>query len=155
MSIIKMCLLVFLTVLSTTACANKEWFVSHNGNMPSEERIAQVKVGQSKEEVYENLGAPSSVVSLDRNVWIYMSAEVERIAFLRPKELQRDILTIRFNDENKVDEIQRLTSQDGKMVEISDEKTETLGNTPGFFERFFGGVGNYSPFSGGAKTPNI
>ena len=147
MSISKVCILVFAAALSTASCA-KEWFTSYNGNMPSNERIAKVEIGQSKEDVYANLGAPSSIVSLDRNVWIYMSAEVERIAFFKPEELQRDILTIRFNDENKVDDIKRLARQDGKMIEISDEKTETLGNTPGFFERFFGGVGTYTPFAG-------
>lgn len=147
MSIKKVWLFSFIVVLSTASCA-KDWFTTYNGNMPSNERIAQVALGQSKEDVYANLGAPSNIVSLDRNVWIYMSAEVKRIAFLKPEEVQRDILTIRFNDENKVDEIQRLSRKDGKTVAVSTDETETLGNTPGFFERYFGGVGTYMPFGG-------
>ena len=138
MSIKKVWLFSFIVVLLTASCA-KDWFTTYNGNMPSNERIAQVALGQSKEDVYANLGAPSNVVSLDRNVWIYMSSEVKRIAF---------------NDENKVDEIQRLSRKDGKTVAVSTDETETLGNTPGFFERYFGGVGTYMPF-GGNNNPQM
>ncbi len=152
MSIKKISLLSFAVVLSTASCA-KDWFVSYNGNMPSNERIEKVVPGQSKEEVFANLGAPSNVVSLDRNIWIYMSSEVERFAFFKPEEIQRDILTIRFDNENKVEEIQRLSREDGKDVVVSSDKTETYGNTSGFFERYFGGVGTYMPFGGSQHQP--
>ena len=151
MSIKKVCLLAFILVLSTTSCA-KDWFASYNGNMPSNERIDKIQLGQSKEDVFSNLGAPSNVVSLDRNVWIYMSAEVKRIAFFKPEEIQRDILIIRFNEENKVEEIQRLNRENGKTVAVSTDETQTLGNTPGFFERYFGGVGTYMPFSNNSPS---
>lgn len=151
MSINKICLFVFAASLSTTSCA-KDWFTSYNGNMPTAERIAQVELGQTKEQVYAKLGTPSNIVSLDRNTWIYMSSEVRRFAFFKPEEMQRDILTIRFNDENKVDEIQHLSRKDGKTVAVSTDKTETLGNTPGFFERYFGGVGAYTPFAGSNRN---
>ena len=73
--------------------------------MPSEERIAKLSVGQYKEDVLENLGSPSSVVSLDQNTWIYMSADVEQVAFFKPEEVDRDILIVRFDEQNKVKEI--------------------------------------------------
>ena len=59
-----------------------------------------------------------------------------------------------FDDENKVAEIKRLNKQDGQEVQISDKTTPTLGEKPGFFERFFGGVGNYSPFMQNQQNPN-
>ncbi len=153
MSINKVCLVAFIALFSTS-CANNDWFITHNGNMPSEERIGKLAKGQNKDEVMANLGAPSSIISLDRNTWLYMSSEVERIAFFEPDEISRDILVIRFNDENNVENIQRLTQKDGKIVEISDDKTQTLGHEPGFFERYFGGVGTYMPFAG-RRNPNM
>lgn len=56
MSIKKVWLFSFIVVLLTASCA-KDWFTTYNGNMPSNERIAQVALGQSKEDVYANLGA--------------------------------------------------------------------------------------------------
>lgn len=145
MSINKVFLLSAFLVMFSSACSN-DLFITHNGNMPSNERIDQIRVGQSKAEIQNILGAPSSVVSLDRNTWIYMSSDIKRVAFFAPKEVDRDVLTIRFNDQNKVEAIERLTKKNGKEIKVSSDKTETLGHNPGFFRKYFGGVGQYMPF---------
>lgn len=155
MSINKVSILAFAALLSLSACSsNKEWFVSHNGNMPSEERIDKLAIGQYKEDVLANLGTPSSIVSLDQNTWIYMSADVEQVAFFKPEEVDRDILIVRFDEQNKVKEIDRMSDEDGENIAVSKEVTPTLGERPGFFKRVFGGVGSYSPFSGSQYNPN-
>ena len=43
-------LLSGLLACSLSACS-RDLFISHNGNMPTNERIEQVKVGQSKNQV--------------------------------------------------------------------------------------------------------
>lgn len=136
-----------LMVLSISACS-RDLFISHNGNMPTNERIEQVKVGQSKSQIKSILGSPSSVVSFDRNTWIYMSSDVERIAFLDPKEINRDVLTIKFDNKDNVIDINRMTQKDGRQVAVNEGKTEAMGHDQGFFEKFFGGVGSYMPFPG-------
>ena len=145
MSINKVVLLSAFLMSFSSACSS-DLFITHNGNMPSNERIAQIRVGQSKSEILNILGSPSSVVSLDRNQWIYMSSDIKRVAFFAPKEVDRDVLTIQFNDQGKVSEIERLTKKDGKEIKVSTNKTETLGHNPGFFRKYFGGVGQYMPF---------
>ena len=99
-----------------------------------------------KATVQSILGAPSNVVSLDRNTWIYMSSDIKKVAFFAPKEVERDVLTIRFNNQNKVESIERLSKKNGKEVTICEDKTETVGHNPGFFRKYFGGVGQYMPF---------
>ena len=138
-------------VLLLNACSTRkadEWFVTHNGNMPSEERISQIAVGDSMGKVRSVLGSPSSIVSFDRNTWIYMSSDIKRVAFFAPEEINRDVLTIKFNDQDEVSEITRLGQEDGAKVKISKDATETLGQEPGFFRKYFGGVGQYNPFGG-------
>lgn len=147
MSINKMRFLSLITIILLSSCSN-DLFLTHNGNMPSNERIAKVKVGNTKNEVINNLGAPSSVVSLDQNTWIYMSSDIKRVAFMAPEEVDRDVLTIEFDNGGKVEKINRLSKKNGIEVAVSDDKTETLGHDAGFFEKFFGGIGNYSPFPG-------
>ncbi len=147
-------LLSGLLICSLSACS-RDLFITHNGNMPSNERIEQVKLGQSKYEVKSILGSPSTVVSFDKNTWIYMSSDIERIAFLAPKEVSRDVLTIKFNEQNEVIDIDRMSEKDGKQVAINEDKTETLGQQQGFFKRFFGGVGSYMPFPGGSRGQNL
>ena len=140
-----------ITIFALSACSS-DVFVSHCGNMPTEERIEQVKKGQTKDEVLDILGSPSSVVSLDQNTWIYMSSEIKKVAFFEPEELDRDVLTIRFNEYNQVAQIDRLNKEKGEAVAISESETETLGNKPGFFAKYFGGVGQYIPFGKGGTT---
>lgn len=145
MSTRKLLLLSTFVVMMSSACSS-DIFITHNGNMPSNERISQVRVGQSRSEVHQILGTPSSVVSLDKNTWIYMSSDIKRVAFFSPQEVGRDVLTIRFNDQNQVAQIDRLTKKDGKEIQVSTDKTETLGHNPGFFRKYFGGVGQFMPF---------
>lgn len=138
-------------IVALAACSTEktnEWFVSHNGNMPSNERIEQIGQGDSEEKVRQVLGAPSTIVSLDKNTWIYMSSDIKRVAFYAPEEVDRDILTIRFNDKGKVAEIERLNKTEGQEVKISQDATEAPGEELGFFRKYFGGVGQYNPFGG-------
>lgn len=145
MSINKISFLSLVLAALLSACSN-DMFLTHNGNMPSNERIAQLKLGDTKEQVVRTLGAPSSVVSFDKNTWIYMSSSIKRVAFMEPEEVNRDILTIEFNNEGRVSNIERLTKADGKEIAVSTDATKSQGHDVGFFEKYFGGVGGYSPF---------
>ena len=134
-----------------SACSS-DIFISHCGNMPSDERISQLQKGQTKDEVRALLGTPSSVVTLDQNTWVYMSSEIKKVAFFKPQEVDRDVLTIRFNQYNQVAEIERLNKEQGKKIAVSEKATETAGSKPGFFEKYFGGVGQFMPFGTGSKN---
>ena len=153
MSTNKLFFISAFALLCTTGCAS-DWFVTHNGNMPTNERISQVNVGQSKQQVQQVLGTPSSVVSLDQNTWIYMSSDIKRVAFFEPEEISRDVLTIKFNKDDKVADIKLLKKENGREITVSSDETPTLGQEPGFFEKYFGGVGQYMPF-GATRHNNI
>ena len=137
---------VFLSSCSTAK--QNEWFVNHNGNMPTEDRIAKITNGSTKDEVIQILGAPSAIVSFDDNSWIYMSSDIKRVAFKKPEEINRDILKLRFDNSNKVVEVTRLSKADGKEIVPCQEKTEVKGENLGFFRKYFGGVGQYNPLAG-------
>ncbi len=149
MSINKIFLVAFCVTL-INACSTaqqEEWFVNHTGNMPAKERIARIEVGASKDEVVNTLGLPSSINAFDDNSWIYMSSDIKRMAFLAPKETERNILRIKFNNADEVSEIENLTLVDGADLTPQKDATEVKGQRPGFFKKYFGGVGQYMPFS--------
>ena len=140
-----------LCCVALSACSTakqNEWFVNHNGNMPTEERIAKIKTGSSKDEVMQVLGAPSAMISFDEKTWIYMSSDIKRVAFSKPEEINRDILRLRFDGEDKVVEIARLDKSYGKDISPCKDKTEVKGENLGFFRKYFGGVGQYNPLAG-------
>jgi outer membrane protein assembly factor BamE (lipoprotein component of BamABCDE complex) len=149
MSTNKIALTIFCISILCSCSSSKqnEWFVTHNGNMPSEERIAKIEKGTSKDDVVQILGMPSTVAAFDENTWIYMSSDIKRVAFLEPKEIDRKILKIKFGDNDNVINIVRLNKENGVDVTPSQEKTEVKGQEPGFFQKYFGGVGQYNPFA--------
>ncbi|MDD4557048.1 MAG: outer membrane protein assembly factor BamE [Alphaproteobacteria bacterium] len=151
MSINKIILSGLVALFLTTGCS-KEWFTTYNGNMPTPERVSKLEKGLSKNEVIDLLGAPSNIVSLDKNTWLYMSSEVEQIAFMRPTELQRQLLVLRFDQHEQVAQIQRLSLKDGEDIKISEAYTPDVGKDLGFFEKYFGGVNQYNPMGGGGSN---
>jgi len=157
MSTNKMLLVVFCAGLLASCSATKqnEWFTSHNGNMPSKERISQLKQGSSKDEVITILGAPSIVNSFDDNTWIYMSSDIKRVAFQKPKEVERNILRISFDKNDKVEKITHLSKNDGREIAPTKDKTEVKGENLGFFRKYFGGVGQYNPFAGNNNATGL
>lgn len=147
MSIRKM-LLVAMFMLQT-ACSN-DLFLVHNGNIPVDEKIAEVHKGQNKQDVMNILGAPSLTTGLSDDHWIYMASTMKKVAFLRPEELNRKVLAITF-DNDKITKIEKLSLADGNNIKIDKDVTNATEREQGFFRKYFGGVGSYMPF-GGADT---
>ena len=53
---------------------------------------------------------------MDQNTWIYMSSEIKQVAFLAPEEVNRELLVIKFDTEDKVISIQKLQSPTSCMA---------------------------------------
>lgn len=150
MSTNKMFFIVALIGILSACSAERqnEWFVTHTGNMPATERTARIEIGASKDEVVNTLGLPSSVNVFDQNSWVYMSSDVKKLAFFAPEEVDRSILRITFNSADEVSKIETLSLADGANLAPEKTQTEVKGQRPGFFKKYFGGVGQYTPFSG-------
>ncbi len=142
-----------LLVLGLSACV-KDTFVSYTGNMPSDDKIEQLRTGMDQKQVRNILGSPSSVVSLDRNTWIYMSSEIEQIAFMKPEETERKVLVVKFDNNGKIANIQHLDRSKGTELQISRQATATPEQEQGFFRKYFGGIGQFTPFSSGNSIDN-
>ncbi|MDO4162489.1 MAG: outer membrane protein assembly factor BamE [Pseudomonadota bacterium] len=139
--------ILFLSMfLLTTACSN-DIFLVHNGNIPAKEKIAEIHLGQNKQDVMNILGAPSLTTGLSDDHWIYMASTVKKVAFFRPEELERNVLAVSF-DNNKISKIEKLTLADGNNLGIDTDITKATEQEQGFFRKYFGGVGAYMPFGG-------
>ena len=139
--------ILFISMLFLTSACSSDLFLVHNGNMPAQEKIDEIRLGQSKQDVMNILGAPSLTTGLSDDHWIYMASTTKKVAFFRPEELERKVLAISF-DNNKISKIERLNLADGKKLPIDTDTTQTTEQEQGFFRKYFGGVGTYMPFGG-------
>lgn len=144
MSIRKM---LFISILLLTSACSNDLFLVHNGNMPAQEKVDEIRLGQSKQDVMNILGAPSLTTGLSDDHWIYMASTTKKVAFFRPEELERKVLAISF-DNDQISKIEKLNLADGNKLPIDTNITQTTEQEQGFFRKYFGGVGTYMPFGG-------
>ena len=78
-----------------------------------------------------------------------MSAEIEQIAFMRPEETERRLLVVKFGQDGKVADIKHIDKSKGREIEVSEQETAVPEQEQGFFRKYFGGVGQITPFGGG------
>jgi outer membrane protein assembly factor BamE (lipoprotein component of BamABCDE complex) len=146
--------LLFLSALLLNTACSSDLFIEHNGNMPEDRYLQRLHVGQSKEEVYELLGAPNLTTALSDDHWIYMSSTIRRVAFEKPKELDRDVVAVTFNN-NVVTRIDKRTLADANKIKIDSDETKATEREQGFFRKYFGGVGQYQMFGDGKNKKEM
>ena len=139
--------ILFISMLFLTSACSSDLFLVHNGNMPAQEKVDEIRLGQSKQDVMNILGAPSLTTGLSDDHWIYMASTTKKVAFFRPEELERKVLAISF-DNNQISKIEKLNLADGNKLPIDTDTTQTTEQEQGFFRKYFGGVGTYMPFGG-------
>lgn len=125
---------IFALAAATTAlivlgaCAPR---VATVGNAPRKEQLDKVRPGQTKEQVRQALGSPSSVAMFDKNIWYYISKREESYAFFKPTVKEQKVLIVRFTNTGQVSEVKRLSLADSRDVKYVDQETPTLGHEDG------------------------
>ncbi len=126
--------------LLVSGCVPK---VDVHGYVPVAEDVASIAVGDSQQSVLERLGEPTTRGLEGTNAWYYISSKVRRVAFLAPKEFDRQIVAITFSG-TRVSAIDRYGLEDGRLIDLNRNVTVTDGRKLTFFEQFLGNVGNFS-----------
>lgn len=91
--------------------------------------------------VLAQLGSPSTSSVFDESTWIYMSATRERRAFFRPQVTSREVVAIRFGEDDVVEEVLQYDETDGRIIQYASRETPTRGRELGLLEQIFGNVG--------------
>lgn len=128
--------------------------VATRGHMADPERLAEIKVGTSRQDdVAGILGSPSQVGTFDPNVWYYIGQKTEKVAFYEPDVIERRVVVIHFDNGGVVKDLKVLDASAGKDVEIVDRTTPTSGRELGILEQLLGNVGRFGGKSPSTKGP--
>lgn len=100
----------------------------NRGYVPSEEALAQVKEGNSQDQVMIALGTPTTISTINGDVFYYISERQTRtFTFQAPRTVERNVLAIYFNRERKVERMANYGLQDGKVFDFISRSTVTGG----------------------------
>jgi outer membrane protein assembly factor BamE (lipoprotein component of BamABCDE complex) len=132
---------VCVAALSTAACASR---LDTRGNLPDPERLAEIKPGeQTKEDVADILGSPSSITPFGSNTWYYISNRTETFAFFAPEVIDRHIVMVKFGADDKVTSVDTVGLEAGRKIQPVDRITPTHGNQITAFEQLIGNLGRF------------
>src|SRR5947209_2219482 len=103
--------------LALAGCAKD---VEARGNLPKPEALAQLQPGeQTRQDVEQILGTPSTTAVFDSETWYYVSAHTTQYAFYPNHELDRTIYAVSFDDHGILRDVRKLDIDDGRNVAIA------------------------------------
>jgi len=113
------------------------------GYVVDQDALESVPVGSSREQVLLALGSPSITAIFDDEVFYYISQTRYRgVQFMKPKVVDRRILTIYFDREGLVTQIANYGLQDGKLFDFATRTTPTGGKDQSFLTQLIMGAGS-------------
>lgn len=131
-----------LGALALTACVAQN---RNHGYVPSDDSLAQIVVGRdTKETVRSVIGTPQAEGVLAASGWYYVRSEFQHLGAFEPKEIDRQVLAISFNDAGVVTNVERFGLDKGRVIALS--RRVTTANVQGttFLSQLFGNIGQIS-----------
>lgn len=136
-------LLALVLLLGLSACAAT---YRNHGYVPSDEDLAEIVVGvDSRQSVEDVIGEPSAAGILDSSGYYYVKSRVRHFGALRPKEVEREVLAISFDESGTVQNIERFSLADGKIVPLSRRVTESSVSDNTFLRQLLSSIGRFNP----------
>ena len=135
-------LLVAVVMAPMAACSPV--YVNH-GYVPSDEELALVEVGKdTRETVAATIGRPSTSGLLNDLGWYYVQSRWKNYGAMPPKEENRQVVAITFNDKGIVENIERFGLEKGQIVPLSRRVTDSNIKGLSFLKQLFGSIGRLS-----------
>jgi len=100
--------------------------------------LEQVPVGASQEQVLIVLGTPSTVATVNGEVFYYISQKAERAASFLPQEVtDQRVIAIYFDKNRKVARLADYGLKDGKIFDFYSKTTPTGGQELSYLRNIF------------------
>ncbi|MCA0432520.1 MAG: outer membrane protein assembly factor BamE [Proteobacteria bacterium] len=135
---------VGLSASAVSGCTSEKII---RGYRPKPGAFSQISEGMSKTEVESALGSPSTKASINYNgdSYYYISSIAEARAFLKPAEVSREIIAVRFDQQDRVTSVAQYGLEDGRVFNINDRKTPVIGQELNILQELFAGAQKGGP----------
>lgn len=133
---------ILAILLALAACTA---IYQNHGYIPRDEDLAKVVVGEATRETVErDVGRPSSTGLLTGGAWYYVGSRFRLYGGRTPKEIDRQVVAISFDDKGVVENVERFGLEKGEVVALSRRVTESNVKRPGFLRQLLGNIGNFN-----------
>ncbi|WP_370931976.1 outer membrane protein assembly factor BamE [Bartonella sp. DGB1] len=136
---------IFLSLgifLALSACADTTISpdkIKDEGYIFNENSLKSVPIGASKQQVIAAFGTPSAITEIAGEVFYYISQQRYQAAlFLSPKIINRKILVVYFDKNQKVKQVAQYGLKDQKLFDFVTQTTPTLTTNKNFILNLLG-----------------
>ena len=119
--------------------------------------LDQLQPGMSKEDVQTVLGSPDTTSTIAGDAYYYISTTTKTIAFMKPKEIDRQVVAVYFDRSERVRNVANYGLKDGIVVDYYGGETPARGKDVSILEQLFGNIASRNLFQGqknGAANPS-
>ena len=127
-------------LLAGTACAP---IYRNHGFVPAQSELAALQPGvDTRESVTQAIGQPTAGGVLEGNAMYYVASRFRQIGPLEPREIERQVVALDFDDGGVLRNIERYGLTDGRIVPLDRRVTDNGLRDITFLRQLFGNVGN-------------
>ena len=135
-------LVLIASMVLVSACSRPN---EYHGYFPPQEVLDEIRIGvDTRQTLSETVGSPSTAGLLDGGDWFYIRSTYQQRAVLGPLEIDRQVLAIRFNARDVVENVELFGLEDGQVVALSRRVTESPVRGMSFLKQLFGNIGGIS-----------
>lgn len=117
------------------------------GYQLDENAVAQIKKGQSGEQVLQVLGTPSTVSTVGNKSWYYISQRSRRtFQFMGEQVVDQRVAAVYFDTGLRVERVALYGIQDGKVFDFISRTTPSGGQETSFLGQILRGTNSFNPF---------
>jgi outer membrane protein assembly factor BamE (lipoprotein component of BamABCDE complex) len=100
--------------------------------------LEQIPIGASQDQVLIVMGTPSTVATLDGEVFYYISQRAERpVAFMNQKVVDQRVIAVYFDKNRRVRRLANYGMQDGRIFDFISRTTATSGQEMSYLAPLF------------------
>jgi outer membrane protein assembly factor BamE (lipoprotein component of BamABCDE complex) len=115
----------------------------NHGYVPTDSDLEEILVGvDTRETVGQSIGRPTSFGMLQSGGWYYSQSRWRHFAYKAPKVIDRQIVAITYTDDGIVENIERFTLEDGRIIALSRRVTDSNIKGISFLRQLMGNLGN-------------
>ena len=116
----------------------------NHGYVPTDRELEEVIVGvDTRETVAEVIGQPSSSGVLTSSGYYYVQSRWRHFAYRAPEVIDRQVVAVSFNETGVVENIERFTLEDGRVIALSRRVTDSNVKGISFLRQLLGNLGNF------------
>ncbi|OFW72065.1 MAG: hypothetical protein A2W02_00340 [Alphaproteobacteria bacterium RBG_16_64_48] len=120
--------------------------IDRHGHVFIDVDLQQVQPGMTKDQVQTVLGSPDTTSTIGGDAYYYISTTQKTVAFLKPREIDRQVVAVYFDGAANVQQVAHYGLKDGIVVNFYKGETPARGKDLGLLEQIFGNLANRSMF---------